>query len=154
MLLFKLFYWQLVCVQVCCVAWRCSPEPKQPWRLSADWQLSLADITEQSNCISPRLSGALSEIQWAMACCAAVLAHDGMLCSSAAWDAMACSTAVRHRFVCSLRGSAGPERSEEERSVVAGACGVSAAGSARVEECRLRALQQRSRLQNLADFQM
>ena len=56
---------------------------------------------------------------------------------------------------------------EEERSVVAGACGVSAAGSGRVEESRLRALQQRSRLQNLegirpsvlcssthADFQM
>ena len=33
---------------------------------------------------------------------------------------------------------------EELPSVVAGACGVSAAGSARVEEISLRALQQRS----------
>ena len=40
-------------------------------------------------------------------------------------------------------------KSEEERSVVAGACGLSAAGSGRVEESRLRTLQQRSRLQNL-----
>ena len=33
---------------------------------------------------------------------------------------------------------------EEERSDVDGTCGVSAAGSARVEEISLRALQQRS----------
>ena len=37
-----------------------------------------------------------------------------------------------------------PSAVEELPSVVAGACGVSAAGSARVEEISLRALQQRS----------